>query len=440
VSTGRPYRQPEPPPRSYRRIILTLLGVVLVVSPFVVDQLGVRRVSGIDFPATDPMSADLRKRVEQLASPSWAGRKPGTEANAHAALYLADAMRDTGLEPLPSLGGYLAPLVDVITKVPTRLGHNVVGYLPATEPPADAGRPPPWIVLGAHFDHIGPTSQGVLLGADDNASGVAVLLSAVAGLKAQAIRRHPVAIVFFNTEEPPYFGTPNMGSFTFVQNAPMEMGQPPHLRLAVILDLIGGVVWRSGAETIFACGAEKSIGLGAVVDSVREDGLDVRRLGIHMVENQPGRAPSAVSDYDAFRDRGTPFLFVSSGRTPNYHRATDLPATLHYDRMARTARWLGKLVAAVDAAPGKWTVDPQAQELGKDVETLLAMLAPATTLEKTIPGTSPAAFLQLKADQSRLQRMADPAHGFNKSDELMIERAGFRLQCLLWSLPVCFTL
>ena len=417
-----------------------LLGAILIAAPFVVDQYGVRRVEAArDFPAQEPLSAELRKRVERLASPELGGRKPGTEGNAAAAFYIADAMRDAGLEPLPSLGGYLSPLVDPVHRVPTRLGHNVIGHLPATEAPPEQG-PTPWIVLGAHFDHIGPTPEGLLLGADDNASGVAVMLATAAMLKAQPTRRYPVAMVFFNTEEPPYFATPNMGSFAFVQNPPAELGRPPNVRLAIIADMLGGLVWRQAADAVFACGAEKSAGLGELVDSIKEDQLQVKQLGIHMIENVPDQAPSAVSDYDAFRDRGSPFVFLSSGRTHHYHRKTDLPDTLHYDRMARTARWLAKLVLAADASDAKWKVDPQLVNLAKDVETLLWFLEPATKPAESIPGTSPASFLRLQADKERLQRMADPSHAFNKSDELMIERAGFRLQCLLWSQSVCFTL
>ncbi|MEJ7732327.1 MAG: M28 family peptidase [Polyangiaceae bacterium] len=426
--------------RNPLRWVLLLLLLLVVGVPLTADQLGVRRVSGLDFPASDPLAADLRKRVGKLASAEWAGRKPGLEGNAEAALYLAAAMRDAGLDPLPSLGGFLMPLVEPTRKVPTRLGHNVVGWLPATEAPPAGAPPAPVILLGAHFDHVGPTPEGMLLGADDNASSVAVLLAATPLLKAMGARRHPVMVVFFNTEEPPYFGTPNMGSLTFARtDPPVELGAPPRVKLAVILDLLGGVVWRAGSDLLLAAGAEKARGLGAVVDGVSEDGLEVRRLGIHMIENIPGRTSLPVSDYHVFRERQLPFLFLSSGRTPRYHRPTDLPETLHYDRMARSARWITKLVAAVDAAP-EFPFEPDLLDLRKDVQSMLAVLDRAVTPEISIPGTSPMSLAQLYGDRRRIQRMTAEGYNFSRADEIALERAGFRLQCLLWSMPICFTL
>lgn len=428
--------------RSPLRWFLFALLLLLVGVPLTADQLGVRRVSGLEFPATDPLSAELRKRVDKLASVEWAGRTPGLEGNAEAALYLAAAMKDAGLDPLPSLGGFLMPLVEPTRKVPTRLGNNVVGWLPATAPPVAGAPPPPVILLGAHFDHIGKTPDGMLLGADDNASSLAVLLAAAPLLKAAGARRHPVMFVFFNTEEAPYFGTPNMGSLTFARtDPPMELGAPPQVKVAVILDLLGGVVWRAGSELLFAAGAEKSAGLGPIVDSVTEDGLEVRRLGIHMIENVPGRdTPMPVSDYHVFRERQLPFLFLSTGRTPRYHKATDLPETLHYDRMARSARWVAKLVTAVDAAPGTFPFEPDLLDLPKDVESTLAVLDRAVVPEISIPGTSPLSLAQLWGDRRRIQRMTAPDYAFTRADELALERAGFRMQCLLWSMPICFAL
>lgn len=425
ANVSRPPRR-----RRLRRAALVVLALALLL---VLDQLGVRELSGRDFPQKDPLSPTLRAHVETLAAPAWAGRVPGTEGNARAARWLADALATAGVGPFPSLGGYLAPL----TAGASPLGHNVLGWIP----PEGAGEPRGTLVLGAHFDHLGPTDEGLLLGADDNAAAVAVLLGALPSLLALHPRPYGIAVAFFNTEESPYFGTPRQGSQRFVAALPAETGSLSSVRLAVVLDLIGGVAWRPTASTIFACGAEKSPDLPAIVDSVREPGLDVRRLGIHAVENIPGYAPpQPFSDYDVFRDRGVPFLFLSSGRTPRYHRPSDLPDTLYYDRMARTSRWIAALVAAISAKAPALDFDPRGEDLATDRDTLRYAFDAAAKPWSSVPGTSPLTAARILGDRARLEAMAEPGHVWTPEDARSLERASFRLQCLLYRYPVCFTL
>ena len=408
-------------PRRRRRTGAALVVLGLWALWIALDQLGIRQLSGDDFPPADPLGQAERAMVERLAAPAWGGRVPGTDGNRAAADFLVEAMSAAGLVPLPSLGGFRQRL-----GAAPELGDNLVGWLPA-----DAPETAPTILLGAHFDHVGATGEGVLLGADDNASGVAVVRGAVPSIAAQRPRPANVVVVLFNTEEAPYFGTPRQGSRAFAAQLPPEIGGLDRVQLALVLDLVGGVVWRHSAQSIFACGAEKAPGLGAVVDGVREQGLDVRRLGIHMVENIPGHRPSAFSDYDVFRDRGVPFLFLSSGRTPRYHRPTDLPPTLHYDRMARTSRWIAALTARVAAAP-RLAFDAAGEDLATDRAVTLWFLDAAVVPWRTPPGTGPLTWARLVGDRSRVRG--------GDADAPSLERAGFRVQCLLYAYPVCFTL
>lgn len=415
-------------PKPRRRRTLAAILAAAILSLILADQLGIRRLSGADFPSRDPLAPALRAQVDRLASPAWAGRVPKTPENQEAARYLADELRKAGVPPLPSAGdSYLSPISPGLA--------NVIGYLPGRAGPA-AGT----VILGAHFDHLGKTKDGVLLGADDNASSVAVLLNALPALVADATRRSPVMIVFFNTEELPYFGTAAQGSESFLKAPPPEVAERASIRLAVILDLIGGVVWRHTADTVFACGAEKGTGLPSVVDRVPpEDGLFVRRFGIHMVERLPGYSLMPVSDYHAFRNRRIPFLFLSSGRTPRYHTASDLPETLYYDRMARTSRWIARFVATLDADPTPTAFDEGGADLDRDLETLRWAIDAAASPFHWIPSTGPMTAVRLLADRRRLEAMAAPAHAWSNADVEALERVSFRVQCLLYSYPACFT-
>lgn len=438
-AADRPIRPPRAG-RARRRSSWIALAVAAILGLILLEQLGVRRLSGEDFPPQEPLALELKRHVEALASPAWAGRKPGTPGNAEAARYLAGELEKAGVLALPSLGGYLAPL-GLAESGGGDLGHNVIGYLPAAgelEGATGVVSLDGAIILGAHFDHIGVLGDDVLLGADDNASGVAVILGAIAPLR-QERRRRPVVIVFFNTEEPPHFLSPRMGSRRFLASLPAEIPGPASIHLAVVLDLMGGVVWRWSADSIFACGAEAARGLTPIVDRTREDGLSVRRLGLHMVENLPGGSPQPFSDYEAFRSARVPFLFLSSGRTPRYHTPSDRPVTLHYDRMARTSRWIARLVAEVDKTPAPLPFDAEGADDEADRDTMLWALEEAAVPWRSVPGTGPVTAIRLRGDLSALRSMSAPSHVFTPADRLALERASFRLQCLLYAYPVCFT-
>lgn len=410
-----------------RRIIW--ISILFVALFLILDQTGIRELSGRDFPLTDPQAEPLRAYVVELAKPDWGGRVPGTPGNVAAAKYLEDALKAAGVGPFPSLGGYLSPLPD------SRLGHNVLGWIPPDSPNPSREV----IVLGAHFDHVGLQQEGVLLGADDNASAIAVILGTLPTLLKIKPRPYGIAVVFYNTEEE-YFGTPRQGSVAFLAGLPPEIESAKAIRLSIALDLIGGVVWRKTADMIYAVGAEKTKTLPALVDDVHEDKLDVRRLGLHSVENIPGYRPSAFSDYDVYRDNRIPFLFLSSGRTPRYHHATDLPETLYYDRMARTSRWIAKFISRLSQDSEPLVLDPKGEDYATDRDVLRWAFDSAVKPWSAVAGTSPITYFRLLGDRSRLEGMADPLHTWTPADALAIERASFRLQCLLYRYPICFTI
>jgi hypothetical protein len=59
---------------------------------------------------------------------------------------------------------------------------------------------------------------------------------------------------------------------------------------------------------------------------------------------------------------------------------------------------------------------------------------------RSVPGTSPITALRLLGDRARVGALQGPDHAFTAADALALERASFRLQCLLYAYPVCFTL
>ena len=107
--------------------------------------------------------------------------------------------------------------------------------------------------------------------------------------------------------------------------------------------------------------------------------------------------------------------------------------------MARTARWIAKATLAVDAVEPKWKFLPDGADFRKDTETVAWFLDGAISPSRSIPGTGPLTYLRLLLDAEQMSRLSREGHTFTRSDEAALERASFRLQCLLWSRPMCFT-
>lgn len=361
----------------------------------------------------------LRDHVAMLASPELAGRRPGTAENRQAAQYIEAQFRAIGLQPLPSLGGYRQP-------ISARIGDNLIGMVPASTP-SDTSR---WILIGAHYDHLGSP----YLGADDNASSIAILIETAR--QTAGLSNHGILFVAFNSEESPYFGTAEMGSQFFFHHLPKELGSATDLQAVVIMDLMGGVQWEPLTYAVFAAGAEKSPGLYRHVKDTAAPPLTVLPVGIHLVEEIPGRGHKAFSDYDVFRNHQVPFLFLSAARTPRYHTPRDVAESLHYERMAATADWLRRLLARIDQDKAPYTFDAQRLEFADEAGVFRTIVEQALQEGRLIPGTSRWSRYKLKEDAEWLRSVDHSSPTPQQLERL--ERISIRLQCLLADYSGCF--
>jgi Zn-dependent M28 family amino/carboxypeptidase len=204
------------------------------------------------------------------------------------------------------------------------------------------------IVVGAHYDTV-PGSPG----ADDNASGVAVLLELAALLKNEKV---PVRFVAFANEEAPYFYGPEMGSWTWAKRA-RERGET--IRAMFSLEMLGyyrdapgsqryppplGLFYPERADFIAFVGD-----LGAR-DLVRRSIESFRRHA--QFPSEGVAAPSFIpgvtwSDHWSFRRHGYPAIMITDtafNRYPHYHLPSDTPDKLDYERMARVTLALAEML------------------------------------------------------------------------------------------------
>ena len=214
--------------------------------------------------------------------------------------------------------------------------------------PADI--PGVWI-LGAHYDSVVGTP-----GADDNASGVAVLLETARLLKNHR-PAHEIRFVAFGTEEPPSFGTRNMGSAHYAQG--LKDSNTKVLGM-ICLEMLGYYNPRQGSQLyppfLHLFNPDHGAFVGVVGNRASRGLLGSFQAGWRQNSSFPLTAvvlPGpfsglALSDQLNFWDQGYPALMLSDTafyRNPNYHEASDRPDTLDYERMAAVTRALAATIA-----------------------------------------------------------------------------------------------
>jgi Zn-dependent M28 family amino/carboxypeptidase len=183
---------------------------------------------------------------------------------------------------------------------------NIVGYVKGTSRPDD------FIVVSAHFDHLGTIGGEVFHGADDNASGTAALLAIAAW-----VQRHPlrvsVAFAAFDAEE---LGL--RGSRAFVSALPFPRDR---LHLDVNMDMIS----RADDRRLFVAGLEQHPALRPLVESAARTSA----VPVHAGHDRPMYMTGLIanwtdaSDQGAFNDIGVPFLYFGVEDHADVHRPTD---------------------------------------------------------------------------------------------------------------------
>lgn len=270
-------------------------------------------------PAQGIVSADtaaLMQTVRALAADSMEGRRAGTPGGARARRYLIARLEAIGVAPTGGTYEHRFALPR-----DSSMGVNLLGVLPGTDTSA------PYIVLSAHYDHLGIRRGETYNGADDNASGVAAVLAIAAAIR-KAPLRHPVLIALFDSEE----GGLN-GARAMVTNPPVPRER---LGLDVNLDMVG----HSESGVLWVAGASRTPRLRTLLDSLAAVAPVTLKIG-HDRKGVPGEQDwTGSSDHGPFHAAGIPFLYFGVEDHKDYHRATDDPETL-------TPVFFGKAVATV---------------------------------------------------------------------------------------------
>lgn len=291
----------------------------------------------------------IRRDVEHLASAALEGRGTGTAGNDSAASYIARRFESLRLGTVSngcaSSADALAPRCSrkyfqpfvarsaaaahagLPSELPTQ---NVVAVLRGSDDSL-AGE---YVVLGAHFDHLGrsgasaldpDSAEAIRNGADDNASGTAAVMELARRLSRDPPRRSVIFITFSGEE----LGL--LGSQRFVEHSPVPVD-----RIVAMLNF--DMVGRLRDDRVIVYGVETATEMRALVDSAATGtGLQVRGVG-------DGFGPS---DHSSFYAQGIPVLHFFTDLHEDYHRATDDPDKVSATGIARVVELAERVVRAI---------------------------------------------------------------------------------------------
>ncbi len=191
------------------------------------------------------------------------------------------------------------------------------------------------LVIGAHYDVCGDTP-----GADDNASGVSVLLELAEKLiKRPVSSDRAVELVFYSLEEPPYFGTRQMGSFIHARSL-MEAKKKVNLMISV--DMVG--YYADARSYLAVIGRKEDSTLLKLIASVLSSEV---LLGVEALPLPSTQKGLDWSDHRNYWAHGYPALMLHSCpffQNPHYHRPGDRPEILDYPRLSALSRALFNLI------------------------------------------------------------------------------------------------
>ncbi len=278
----------------------------------------------------------LQDDIAFLASDSLQGRETGTAFEAKAAEYLQNRMLQIGLRPKGNAGTYfqtftLKPKVDPHTEVQfisgdsTITGTNVIGFI---DNQADKT-----VIIGAHYDHLGMGGEGSLYvegeaihnGADDNASGVAVMLQLAEKLK-DSITGNNYLFIAFSGEE---MGL--LGSNFFTKNPTIDLQKANYM---LNMDMVGRL---RDNKTLSISG----VGTAPIWGQV----LNATNTGFKLVLSESGVGPS---DHTSFYLQDVPVLHVFTGQHEDYHKPSDDAEKLNYEGMDMIGKYILAIIGELE--------------------------------------------------------------------------------------------
>ncbi len=244
----------------------------------------------------------LLSDVEYLASDELEGRLPGTEGSRLAMLHIEERFESLGLSTFGESYRHLFDHTNPRTGQEFNDAVNLIGYISGSQ------YPDRFIVVTAHYDHLGVRDGEIYNGADDNASGTGGLMAA-ARYFTDHQPQNSIIFIAFDAEEQGLGGARH-----FVENPVVDLEQ---IWLNINMDMISA----NFENELYAVGTYHYPFLKPLVEQFTENAPVNVLFGYD--SDEWDQDWTMASDHGPFHEKGIPFIYFGVEDHPNYHQPTD---------------------------------------------------------------------------------------------------------------------
>ena len=262
-------------------------------------------LSGFFANAQDIDRSKLLIDIETLSSDLYAGRKTGTDGNKASAEYISARFKEAGLKSFQD--NYRHPFSFKNRKAELINGTNLIGFV--------KGKTDDVIVISAHYDHVGVNNSQIYNGADDNASGVSVLLGIAEYYKVHK-PLNTLLFIAFDAEE--------MG----LQGAYAFLKEPLPSKKSIIMNVNMDMVSHNDKSELYAVGTYKTPILKEIIEN-SDDNTGINILFGHDLPDSGKDDWTMQSDQGPFAKENIPFIYFGVEDHDDYHKPTDKFANIN---------------------------------------------------------------------------------------------------------------
>ena len=243
----------------------------------------------------------LIKDIKYLSSDELKGRETGTNENVRAKMYVATRFNQSGVKAFGQ--NYFQKFSFADRKENKFDGVNVFGFIKGRKTPSK------YIVITAHYDHVGVNNGEIYNGADDNASGTAALF-AIAKYFKKHKPNHSIIFAAFDAEEKGL-----QGARYFVDNLPVSQSD-------ILLNINMDMVSRSDKNELYAAGTFHYPNLKPYIEAIQNQAPVKLKIG-HDSPDLGRDDWTFQSDHGAFHRKKIPFIYFGVEDHKDYHKPTD---------------------------------------------------------------------------------------------------------------------
>lgn len=302
---------------------LILLASFLALTSFACTDSDLTSQPTLEQIDTEKLISDIK----YLSSDELEGRKTGTEGNRLAQEFITARFTTLGLQPLQNSYEQIFEHVNSRSGEEFENAVNLIGKIEGTS------KSDKYIVITAHYDHLGIRGEDIYNGADDNASGTAALLAIAEYFSSQKPQNNLLFIAFDAEEQ----GL--AGAYHFVEAPAISEDQ---IAVNVNMDMIS----TNFENELYAVGTYHYPFLKPLIEEATNDAAINVLFGYD--SDDWSQNWTLASDHGPFHLKGIPFIYFGVEDHEHYHQPTDIYENINDEFFIQSVETISKVIQNFD--------------------------------------------------------------------------------------------